>query len=489
MRLRNRIGRRWRSLPVRSGLWSALWVGLLGIAGSVFYSLVLLAPVSSIVVGGMYHTLMLDQIEYQITTGVEPGDLDVNMYHVDGPPGPPRWTFWALVDNGVVLDSYGEISSEALDGPYEVFLTYPEDRAFPRTVNNAIGTRWYVVERSFTDDDGRQLRAVAALEDQSDQRFQVEFDLQRNARTILTLMLGAFALTSVFTHLALRRVEKMRVAVQAITEDSLDQRVPVKDAADRIDKLAHTMNDMLERLETAAAQQNQFLADASHELRSPVAGLRAQLDVAAAYPERVDHGVLLPKLAAEVERLQRLVNDLLLLSRSEAETSEPGAVAIARDASVDAVLDAEVQHQQLIGARVELRVTSRSDSNAACTERDLERAIRNLVDNAVRHAATAVQIGSRRDGDNVVISVIDDGPGIPAADIERVFERFVRLDEARSRDAGGAGLGLAIARQLARKHGGDIAVLPTNSGAHFELTLPRTASTPAPARTRVAQVS
>jgi signal transduction histidine kinase len=271
------------------------------------------------------------------------------------------------------------------------------------------------------------------------------------------------------TKRALRRVERMRSEVELISQESLDRRLPLVDADDGIDKLAITMNDMLERLERSNDQQQQFLADASHELRSPVAGLLAQLEVAAAYPDRVDATELIPKLRGEAERLQLLVNDLMFLSRSEAGESaalSPAAV------DIDEILSAEVEHQRVVQNDIDISITEPSDATVAGNRRDLERALRNLADNAVRHAARSVRIGSERRGSEVVLTVVDDGQGVPDDQAEHIFERFVRLDEARGRDSGGSGLGLAITREIARKHGGDAALVPTAAGSRFELVLP-----------------
>ncbi|MFF7548630.1 sensor histidine kinase [Streptomyces canus] len=274
------------------------------------------------------------------------------------------------------------------------------------------------------------------------------------------LLLGVVAaVTWLVTRRALRPVEGIRAEMAAITaSEDLARRVPVPDTHDEVARLARTTNETLAALETSVERQRRFVADASHELRSPIASLRTQLEVAAAHPELLD----LDGAVEDTVRLQHLAADLLLLARLDA--GERGA-----------------------GARVELAALARerADGRAGVTVRadavevtgsrgQLERVLDNLLDNAGRHARSAVVVTVRRDGDrDAVVEVGDDGDGVPAGDRERIFERFVRLDEARTRDDGGAGLGLAIARDVAARHGGTLTVrdAPTG-GALFELRLP-----------------
>jgi signal transduction histidine kinase len=274
------------------------------------------------------------------------------------------------------------------------------------------------------------------------------------------LLLGVVAaVTWLVTRRALRPVEGIRAEMAAITaSEDLARRVPVPETHDEVARLARTTNETLTALETSVERQRRFVADASHELRSPIASLRTQLEVAAAHPELLD----LDGAVEDTVRLQHLAADLLLLARLDAGERVAGA---------------RIDLAALVRERTAGRagVTVRADAVEVTGSRgQLERVLDNLLDNAGRHARSAVTVTVRRDGDrNAVVEVADDGAGVPAGDRERIFERFVRLDEARARDDGGAGLGLAIARDVAARHGGTLTVrdAPTG-GALFELRLP-----------------
>ncbi|MFI0540235.1 ATP-binding protein [Streptomyces sp. WSLK1-3] len=274
------------------------------------------------------------------------------------------------------------------------------------------------------------------------------------------LLLGVMsAVTWLVTRRALRPVEGIRAEMAAITaSEDLARRVPVPDTHDEVARLARTTNETLAALETSVERQRRFVADASHELRSPIASLRTQLEVAAAHPELLD----LDGAVEDTVRLQHLAADLLLLARLDAG---------------ERVTDARIELAELVRERAAGRdgVTVRAQAVEVTGSRgQLERVLDNLLDNARRHARSAVAVTVRRDGDrHAVVEVADDGDGVPAGDRERIFERFVRLDEARARDDGGAGLGLAIARDVAARHGGTLTVrdAPTG-GALFELRLP-----------------
>ncbi|MFC7893344.1 ATP-binding protein [Streptomyces sp. NPDC057381] len=285
--------------------------------------------------------------------------------------------------------------------------------------------------------------------------------------TALTVMLIGFPLllvvvgwvTWLVTRRALRPVEGIRREMAAITaSEDLARRVPVPGTHDEVARLASTTNETLAALESSVERQRRFVADASHELRSPIASLRTQLEVAAAHPELLD----LDGAVEDTVRLQRLAADLLLLARLDAG-----------ERPADARVDLAGLAQEEAGGRAGVRVRAEDDVTVAGSRGQLGRVLANLLDNAQRHARSAVEVSVRRDGEAAVVSVADDGEGVPAADRERVFERFVRLDAARSRDDGGAGLGLAIARDVAVRHGGTLTVHDAPAGgALFELRLP-----------------
>lgn len=245
---------------------------------------------------------------------------------------------------------------------------------------------------------------------------------------------------------ALRPVEQLRSAAAQVARSGGPGSLPEPGTNDEIGALARTLNEMLDRLEVAASRQRAFVADAAHELRTPLAALGATLDVARTHPDAYERAELVDALTVEVRRMQALVDDLLLLARVGSRPV-PGdqfdLAAAARDAADLAVA---------AGRRPEVRVEVHGGGRARGDAAAVGRVLRNLVDNGLRHAATRVRI-EVADG---LVAVVDDGPGIAPADRIRVFERFVRLDDARARPAGGSGLGLAIAREIAREHGGDV---------------------------------
>ncbi|WP_105969200.1 sensor histidine kinase [Streptomyces geranii] len=274
--------------------------------------------------------------------------------------------------------------------------------------------------------------------------------------------------------IALRPVEAIRVLTASVTPSDPRERVTVPATGHEIAALATTINTTLQRLDNAAAQQRRFVADAAHELRSPLTTLLASLEVALAYPERTDWPAAATTAARQTRRLQALAEDLLLLARLDTRTptTDPDTVDLT-------ALVARLTEQYPLAERpLTLTCDSTASAHAHGNPGEYERLLRNLIDNAARHAAHRIQITIRNQDDWVDLTVHDDGPGVPTEDAERIFERFVRLDDARSRDHGGTGLGLAIARDLAHRHRGTLTLAPRTLGACFRLRLPR-APTPA----------
>ncbi|QKW24313.1 HAMP domain-containing histidine kinase [Kitasatospora sp. NA04385] len=264
---------------------------------------------------------------------------------------------------------------------------------------------------------------------------------------------------------ALRPVEAIRSEVAEITGHDLHRRVPVPGTGDEVSRLAVTVNSTLDRLEDAGQRQRRFIADASHELRSPIAVLRTQLEVALAHPDPELWPELLADALQDTVRLQDLAADLLLLARLDA--ADPVATEL---------LDLDVLFADVLDARPADRVPVRAEladgARVLGNRTWLTRMLTNLVDNAQRYADRRIEVQLAVEDDEVVLEVRDDGPGIPEPDRERVFERFTRLDDARSRELGGAGLGLAIARDLAEHHGGTLAAAEHPYGARLVARLP-----------------
>ncbi|MEE1741394.1 HAMP domain-containing sensor histidine kinase [Streptomyces sp. BE147] len=283
------------------------------------------------------------------------------------------------------------------------------------------------------------------------------------------LLVVVAGVTWLVTRRALRPVEGIRRELAAITaSEDLGRRVPEPDSRDEIARLARTTNETLTVLEASVDRQRRFVADASHELRSPIASLRTQLEVGAAHPELLD----VPGAVADTVRLQVLAADLLLLARLDAG-EKPGRTPL----DLGALVREEVS--QRVGDRIPVTVSVPEEGAYGVngSRGQLARVIGNLLDNAERHAeglvAVSVSGAGTGAGAGVSVEVRDDGAGVPEDERERIFERFVRLDDARSRDDGGAGLGLAIARDVAARHGGTLTVRrAAEGGALFRLWLP-----------------
>jgi signal transduction histidine kinase len=262
---------------------------------------------------------------------------------------------------------------------------------------------------------------------------------------------------------ALRPVDDMRREVDAIRVAGTDQRLSTERKAAELDHLAETLNGMLDRMSASEAIRRQFLADASHELRSPLASARTMLEVGLAYPDRTDWPGTAEEVMVEVDRLEALAAELLALARAEG-----GERALSLEpADLAAMVEAEVQRSG--DARITVHVASPAWVNADRTL--LVRVLRNLLDNARRHAHSKVTVNVSG-GDRAAVQVHNDGDEIPAEQREAIFEPFTRLDNARNRDEGGAGLGLSLARRIAEVHGGTLTVVEVTHGAAFLLSLP-----------------
>ncbi|WP_414941290.1 ATP-binding protein [Amycolatopsis sp. cmx-11-51] len=276
---------------------------------------------------------------------------------------------------------------------------------------------------------------------------------------VIALLIGVIAWLAV--RRSLRPVEAIRSEVAEIGAHDLSRRVPAPDSGDEIAKLAETMNTMLTRLDTAVTRQSRFTSDASHELRTPLASLRTQLEVLLAHPDRMDWRDACGNALLDITRLQDLVADLVLLGKLD--NSGPERLTPVR---LSEVVESCLSGRQGVRADIEGKPMVLGNRGR------LERLLRNLVDNAQRHTGTGVVISLSTVDEMCVLTVTDDGPGIPAEDRERVFDRFVRLDDGRARDEGGAGLGLAIVADIAHAHGGTAAVADHDGGARLVVRLP-----------------
>jgi signal transduction histidine kinase len=266
---------------------------------------------------------------------------------------------------------------------------------------------------------------------------------------------------------SLQSVDAIRSRVAEISTSDLAERVPVPRSRDEISALAVTMNEMLARLEAGHRAQQQFLSDASHELRSPLATIISGLEVAEAHPELLDAELAVDTLLPEAHRMRVLIEDLLLLARAD----ERRLVLHKEEVRLDELAEVEAARVRRDGCTIHTAISS---ARLIGDRAAVSRVIRNLVDNAVRHAKSRVDVHVGSQDGNVILTVSDDGPGIAPADRARVFERFVRLDSDRARSGGGTGLGLAIVAEVVAAHGGAVNIDDRCSGGTtIIVTLPQ----------------
>jgi signal transduction histidine kinase len=361
-----------------------------------------------------------------------------------------------------VLDAQGRVLFASAQGDRLVPMLRPRELAAARS-----GERFYVNGNRLGQSGELRVVAVVTPSPQGERTVLVAksvADMTQSLHVLRVvlwlafppLVIGLAVLVWRGLGAALRPVEGLRLGAEEIASgraggEGADQ-LPVPASGDEIHRLAVTLNDMLRRLEAGRARQREFIADAAHELRSPMANMRTQLEVARQLGDRTDWPAVADDLLVDNERLSRLVDDLLLLARMS-DSARPARTGAGEPVELGEMI-CEVARRYpsppvlVIPPRQPLWTTGQPDA--------LHRVTANLVDNAVRHARGKVVVSTDRDGAYHRVTVTDDGPGIPAADRERVFERFTRLDDARARDAGGAGLGLAIVRELVRRHGGEV---------------------------------
>ncbi len=269
----------------------------------------------------------------------------------------------------------------------------------------------------------------------------------------------------------LRPVRSITRTMADITASDLHRRVDVPPARDEIGQLALTVNDTLGRLDTSVERQRRFVADASHELRGPLAALRADLEISVTHPDRTDWLNVARDTLSDVERLQLLTEDLLVLARLDASTPRPPQTIDIAALTRDAIADVRRPDLTITTHGIDRTVNMQGD------EAQLRRMLRNLIHNAEQHTTTNLTVELTSHGRTVTLNVSDDGPGIAPEDRQRVFERFVRLDDARTRDSGGTGLGLAIVHDIVVRHHGNIGihgVVPHGTTIVVEFAIPPT---------------
>lgn len=368
-----------------------------------------------------------------------------------------------------VIDEAGTVVDGSSETPHTPIAGI--DRAVDGTMHYVTGvsvpgkdTTFNVAMRT-TRHAGRTYTVLAAASGES---------LHRGEITVATILLIEFPIILLIAagvgYLLIGRslapVSRITAQAEEITASSLGRRVPVSRPHDEIRSLAITVNAMLDRLESSHDAQVRLVGDASHEPRSPLTTIVGLLDLADDTETPVDIETVRTILLPEVRRMTRMVDDLLLLARAD----ENGLRTHPVDIDLDDLVLAEAARVRALGRA---RVTIHIEPIRVHADPDLlGRALRNLTDNAVRHAASAVWLTMHETGGWAVITVGDDGPGIPEQQRDRIFDRFARLDQDR-RAADGAGLGLAIVRQIVDTHRGQIHVRDgAHGGAAFELRLP-----------------
>lgn len=299
------------------------------------------------------------------------------------------------------------------------------------------------------------------------------FDIITRGLTTLTTALwivipamvtGVTGLAWLVTGRALRPVSKMIERARCIGESTLHERVPEPGSGDEVDELAKTMNRMLGRIETAAIRQRQFVSDASHELRTPITAIISEAEIALIHPDKAQWEVVAQVAYSEGRRLEHLVSDLLALAKADEAPLE-----VREPVDIDEIIFEKARRLNRLTVR-----TSQVSAVRVLGDPDrLSRLIENLLSNAARHAKSLVAITLSSTENWALLAVDDDGTGIEPEKRDRIFDRFARLEEARNRDAGGAGLGLAVVKAVATLHGGTAKVTDSPfGGARFEVMLP-----------------
>ncbi len=452
----------WRRWSLRTRL---MVVGLLGLAAA--------QAIGSVALAAALHVATERRVERdaRATAAEVAGLVDAGRL--------PRTLPVSGVEIVQVLDRRGRVVSASQNAdPLTAMLRAAEARRAledPVTVAGsraATGSRLQVWATRVVGGDRHRTVLVA---EPIDERISSDVALRRVLVVgfpLLLLVLGLIAWRVIGA--ALRPVEQLRSAADRISGSARGERLPVPPSEDEVHALAQTLNSMLDRLDRAREREADFVADAAHELRSPLASMQMQIDVARRLGEG---GALAEELHEDVVRLGGLVDDLLALARLDAARGGRPLVEAEPVPVRPALADAA---RQWTSSKVRIEVAPGADVSVSMGPGELDRLLANLVGNAARHAGT-VRLSASGPApapdsglaQRAVVVVEDDGPGIPPTERDRVFERFTRLDEARDRDAGGAGLGLAIVRELARGRGGEVRLGDSPlGGLRVELLLP-----------------
>ncbi|HWE88210.1 MAG TPA: HAMP domain-containing sensor histidine kinase [Pseudonocardiaceae bacterium] len=407
---------------------------------------------------GLIDTLLLDATDDELHAGLRAAAADV----AAGQPL-PRSLSSAGTDQIRVLDTGGAPA----DGQPPLPLGLADIEAL--TAGQGVlhrgdqpPSRWLGTVVSAPDGSRRLVIAGAALPGY-DQARDLAFEWALAAAALCGLAAGLATWLAVRS--SLRPVQRMRLAAAALPTG---QRLPVPEARDELRTLAEAINALLARRDEARGRLQRFTGDAAHELRSPVAAIRAQAEVAALHPDPELAQEVLAEVAADAERLSNLIDDLLVLYRSDTGELPPAG-------PVDVALAAQAAMQRLpaTAPRVRLHVPTQSCPVWAAPA-EVELALDNLLRNAARHARAVITVSVLPAvGGGIRLTVDDDGPGVPPRHRPRVFDRFYRVHDDRDRRTGGAGLGLALVAEVVRRRQGAVSVGESpEGGARFEVRWP-----------------
>ncbi|MEM7323891.1 MAG: HAMP domain-containing sensor histidine kinase [Actinomycetota bacterium] len=396
----------------------------------------------------------------EVWAEIDGDDVGIGIFQAD-PDDPETEAFGELYVNGeivatLVLDVESGEVLEVFDPFFQEVLEDPE-------IEEQIGSLLFEVFE--VEGAGQFLVGAAPLSE-----IENSVDAVEEALVVivpaLTLLFGLS--TWLLVGRALQPVKSITRQVSAISSNNLDQRVPVPTTGDEVAELAAVMNGMLDRLERGGERQRQFSADASHELRSPLSSVRAAAEMLGRSPNPDRVATLADDIVAESDRMDVLIGDLLELSRLD----EDRRAIVMEELDLVTLVREELREETVTGS---VQVSGPPMVPMTGAPSQLRRLVRNLVDNAVSHAsgAVAVAVAGPVDGaGSVVLTVDDDGPGVPPEDRDRIFERFARLDDARDRRGGGTGLGLSLVKAIVDRHGGRISVGDSPlGGARFQVTL------------------
>ncbi len=294
-------------------------------------------------------------------------------------------------------------------------------------------------------------------------------------QTLWVFVAGAAVLTGVLGWAAARRglapLRAMREQTLVVTAQQLSHRLPVESVPLELAELAQSLNDMLARLEEAFLRLSEFSSDIAHELRTPVSNLMTQTQVALSRARSADeyHGIL-ESNAEEFERMARMISDMLLLAKAENGLVVPSRQVVHLAAEVQTLFD----YYDAVAEEKQLQLSLEGDGEVSADRLMLRRALGNLLSNAVRHSAanTTIQVDIRSSADAISIAMKNTGDTIPAEFLDRVFDRFFRVDPSRQRSSEGTGLGLAITRSIVLAHGGTIAAACADGVTTFSISLP-----------------